>query len=223
MDASLEAATLSREAVQERLGTIRERIARYRSPDEVTIICVTKTFPTGIVELVRDCGLVDVGENYYQEMQQKEQEIDGVSWHFIGGLQRNKLKGIARIATAIHSISTTAELDLLSTVAYSGGLFVQLRSDGGPQRSGASLEDVPRLVEYGRTRGLSILGLMGVAPIPQDGGAVDYFRLVRRLSSSLGLEMCSMGMSEDFEVAVSEGATHVRLGRALLGSRPPKS
>ncbi|MGC8465926.1 MAG: YggS family pyridoxal phosphate enzyme [Acidimicrobiales bacterium] len=211
---------MSAVVVAERIANIRERIAHYVDPSEITITAVTKGFDASVVALVLACGLGDIGENYVQELRAKQLEApDGLKWHFIGGIQRNKLTWLAKHVQTIESISTAGELDRLGALGFDGELFIQVRSDDNPQRHGALEVDVPALVVRARELSLKIVGLMGVAPVTGGVAGIDFFRRVRRLADRNGLAKCSMGMSGDFESAVAEGATHLRLGRALLGER----
>jgi uncharacterized pyridoxal phosphate-containing UPF0001 family protein len=210
----------SRASIEERLAGIWERIGRYRDPQEVSITAVTKGFDSSVLDELVACGLCHVGENYVQELRAKQPLApSGITWRFIGGIQRNKLSWLARNTQVIESISNVAELERLKAGEFVGELFVQMRSDDSPQRHGAEEAEIASLVERARELGLNIVGLMGVAPVSTDLAAVDFFRRVRGLADRCGLAMCSMGMSGDYEYAVAEGATHLRLGRALLGER----
>lgn len=222
-DASSPSPGSSAREISQRLSDIKSRIARYRDPSEVEIITVSKGFSVDVIRAARGVGLVHFGENYVQEFVVKAVALQGeelmASWSFIGGLQRNKIAKIAKWATEIHTVSRAEELAKLRELNYGGGLFIQVRADDDPKRGGVVPVLVPALVDLGRSQGLKILGLMGVASLSGGLRAPEFFRLVRQLADKCQLDSCSMGMSEDFELAVAEGATHLRLGRALLGHR----
>lgn len=222
-----------------RIGDVRGGIEREvrrlgRDPHEVTLIAVTKTLPPAAVEAAAGAGLHDVGENYVQEARDKRARAGAaVRWHLIGTLQRNKARLAARIFDRVHSLDASAVAEALGQAAASLGrrLPVLLQVNTAPERDrhGLPPEGVGALAE--RVLGLPGLvldGLMAIAPVDAPGEASrSHFRLVRelrdRLADRLGVELphLSMGMSDDFVVALEEGATMLRLGRVLFGARGP--
>lgn len=222
-DVSSSSQGATEDEISARLYDVRARIARYRDPDEVEIITVSKGFPLEVIRAARGLGLVNFAENYYQEFVVKAEalkdETPKIGWSFIGSLQMNKIGKIAKWARDIQTVARVEDLTKLHRLSYEGGVFIQVKGDDDPKRGGVAPAQVPALVELGRSQGLKILGLMGVASLSDGLRAPEFFRLVRQLADKCQLDNCSMGMSEDFELAVAEGATHLRLGRALLGRR----
>ncbi|HUC15816.1 MAG TPA: hypothetical protein VMS00_15295 [Acidimicrobiales bacterium] len=231
------------ELVAERLAQVRDRIAKAgASPSSVRVVAVTKGFGSEALDAAVGAGLLDLGENYAQELLAKASTAPaGVRWHFLGGLQRNKL---ARLAPHVHLWHGLDSLDGALALARrrpAAAVLVQVRTaaaggsdrpsagtlagDSGPARGarhGASAAEVPALVESARAAGLDVRGLMAVGRAHAAREETrQSFRDVAALASALGLSEVSMGMSADFELAVAEGATIIRLGRALFGERPP--
>ncbi len=205
----------------DRLAEVKERISKITSLDSVRIICVTKGFPVETVQSMGELGVRDFGENYQQELSFKATIIGkDVNWHFIGAIQRSKLKKIVKVSSGIHSVSRISEIDELARLDYRGEVFLQVRSDEEVGRNGFQLEHIEEGVDLSRSVGLNLVGLMGVASITSGYRAPEFFRLVRGLCDTYGLKRCSMGMSDDFELELANGATDLRLGRALLGQRP---
>lgn len=203
------------------LTKLRSRIASTgRDPLEVTIVAVTKGFGVEAVRTAVAAGLEDVGENQAQQLLAKVDE--GVPaetrWHFLGPVQRNKVKKLAPHVVLWHGIDRAAAGEELARHRPDASVLVQVNLSGDPARPGCAWDDAPRLVERLRDRGLAVCGLMGVAT--RGGDARSEFRRLATVRADLGLDELSMGMSGDLEVAVEEGATIVRVGSALFGPRP---
>lgn len=215
-------------ALEVRLSRVRDRIERAgRGPDEVRIVAVTKGFGPSEVEAAVDAGLVDLGENYAQELIAKaDQAPVGARWHFLGPVQRNKVKSLAPHVAMWHGIDRPAAGAEIVRWPDPAPVLVQVNLTGDPGRPGASWSAAPALVDALRDLGLDVRGLMGVGSHPSlrtSPGSEDVrhqFRRLAVLAARLGLGELSMGMSDDLEVAVEEGATMVRVGTALFGSRP---
>lgn len=215
------------------LGPIRERIARAaeragRDPLGVTIVAVTKTHPVEAVREAVEAGLADVGENRVQDALAKMDAWPDarVRWHLIGHLQRNKAKQAVGRFALIHSVDSAALADELHRIAERRGVtqdvLVQVNVAREEQKSGVAPEAVETLVAHVGTRGhLRLRGLMTMAPFTEDVAVQRAtFRGLRELRDRLsGTLELSMGMSQDFEVAVEEGATLLRLGTVLFGER----
>jgi uncharacterized pyridoxal phosphate-containing UPF0001 family protein len=210
--------------LEARLEKVRERIAAAGVAKSVRLICVTKGFPLEMVIKMKELGVYDFGENYQQELSSKAVDEVQVRWHFIGGIQRSKLKKITEVAYAIHSVSRMSELHDLANLDYRGEVFLQLRSDDVAGRNGFERSELESAVKLCKELHINLVGLMGVASLTSGHRAPEFFRLLRDLSDGFGLKRCSMGMSDDFELALEYGATDLRLGRVLLGPRPnPKA
>lgn len=211
-------------AVDERIADVCGQAGRPRS--DVTLIVVTKTYPRSDVELLASLGVADVGENRHPEAAGKV--VDGVRLHFIGGLQTNKAGAVARYADVVQSVDRSKLVAALSRGAVAAGreLGCLVQVDFGADstgRSGCRPADVGRLAEaVAEAPGLRLDGVMTVAPLGVDPAPV--FDALVALSGELrrdhaGARTVSAGMSEDFEAAVKSGATHLRVGRLVLGER----
>jgi pyridoxal phosphate enzyme (YggS family) len=229
------------------LAAVRDRIAAAalaagRDPAELTLVAVTKTWPASDVALLHELGIRDVGENRDQEAAPKVAEVDrllgtrsgagldaALRWHFIGQLQRNKCRSVASYSAMVHSVDRTQLVTALDHAAQVAGrvlpVCIQVRLDAsGPGRGGADPADVLGLADaIAAAEGLLPAGVMAVAPLGEP--ARPAFARLRAVAEQLraaypGATVISAGMSGDLEDAVLEGATHLRVGSAILGSRP---
>jgi len=214
-------------AVQARIAA--SCVAAGRAPDEVTLVAVTKTWPASDVVLLRDLGVVDVGENKDTEAAPKAARVDGVRWHFVGQVQTNKARSVASYADLVHSLDRArlarALADGARRAGRAVGVLVQVSLDEDPGRGGALPGDVPALADLAASLGgLRLDGVMAVAPRGgEPRAAFDRLAEVARRvrAQHPRATVMSAGMSGDLEAAVAAGATHVRIGTALLGHRPP--
>ncbi len=215
--------------VKENLERLRARIAQAarnggREPSCVRLICATKGVSAQRIQEAAACGVQEIGENRVQEANVKQPELNRqkLTWHMIGHLQRNKVKEALEIFDVIQSVDRPELAEGIQKAAdemkRSVEVLVEVNVARIGGRSGVSPEEAPGLVE--KVRGLNrlhLLGLMGMAPLAEDPETVrPYFRQLRELAHGLGLNELSMGMSNDFEVAVEEGATMVRIGAAIF-------
>jgi hypothetical protein len=215
--------------VTSRLAALHERIASAGGdPATVRVVAVTKGFGPESVADALAAGLHDIGENYAQELASKAAAVEGmlapgesVRWHFLGAVQRNKVRSIAPIVACWQGVARAVEGEEIARRRPGVEVLVEVEGTGAATRHGCPPEDVAALVGELRSLDLDVRGLMTVAP-PDEAGARRVFRTVRRLADELGLPERSMGMSDDLELAVREGATSVRIGRALFGDRPAK-
>lgn len=229
------------------LARLRTRIASAcqaagRDPGEVTLVAVTKTFPVSDIVMLAELGVPDIGENRDQEAAPKAAEVAAsgvdVRWHFVGRLQRNKSRSVVRYADVVHSVDSVGLAEALaaarSRVGEGGPLdvLVQVSIDNDPARGGAlrgprSAPDrsLDRVVEtVAAHRELRLAGLMAIAPL--DWPPEQAFALLAEVAADLRADhpdatLISAGMSADLEPAIAYGATHVRIGSALLGKRAP--
>ncbi|MHB1585006.1 MAG: YggS family pyridoxal phosphate enzyme [Acidimicrobiales bacterium] len=189
----------------------------------VRVVAVTKGFGVEAVEAASAVGLADVGENYAQELLAKHRalpaEAAGLRWHFLGAVQRNKVRVLAPLVDCWHSVAREVEGVEIARRRPGATVLVELDAAGTPGRNGCRPHDVERLVGALQGLDLVVAGLMTVAPQAPEG-ARAAFRTLRRLADRLSLPERSMGMSGDLELAVAEGTTMVRLGTALFGRRP---
>jgi pyridoxal phosphate enzyme (YggS family) len=226
-----------REALALRLADVRRRMVKAcdaagRDVSELTLIAVTKTRPASDVRLLQELGLADVGENRDSEAAPKAAQCADLdlTWHFVGQLQTNKAASVVRYASVVHSVDRPRLIRALGRAARAAGrvveCLVEVSLDGDPARGGAVAGDVPALAEaLAAEEGLILGGVMAVAPLsmaPADafGRLLTSAAAVRAVRP--GATVISAGMSGDLEAAVGAGATHLRIGTALLGDRGPR-
>ncbi len=195
-----------------------------RDPEEITLIAVTKTFPVSDVKILYELGVRDFGENRDQEGSVKFSELpEDSNWHFQGQIQSNKLKSIATWADVIHSIDDVSHAKKLSSLVGAKDIFVQVSLDDLPGRGGVNPEQLlDFLAEVTALANLKVRGLMAVAPL--DEPPLEAFKRLKTLSETVikthpNTREISAGMSNDFEAAISQGATHIRIGSQILGVR----
>jgi pyridoxal phosphate enzyme (YggS family) len=206
-----------------RVADLRRRIeAAGGDPEAVRIVGVTKGFDPTAVEAAVGAGLLDLGESYAQEMVVKAASpaAEAVRWHWVGRLQRNKVRQVADRVALWHSVDR-AELGAeIARRAPGARVLAQVNTSGEDTKGGCRPAEVAALVADLRADGLDVRGLMTVAAPGPDRAAAS-FRLLRTLADDLSLPERSMGMSDDLDAAVAEGATLVRVGTALFGERAP--
>lgn len=192
--------------------------------DRVRVVAVTKGFPPATVAAALAVGFEDIGENYAQELVTKAAavELQGASprWHYLGRLQRNKLSRLAPLVHLYQGVSSVTEGVALVRRVPAARVLVEVDMTG--VRQGCTPGEASAVVDALRSSGLVVAGLMTVAPPGGGSEAARAFRTLARLASSLSLAELSMGMSDDLELAVAEGSTMVRVGRALFGPRPAR-
>lgn len=212
------------------LAAITARIAAAeaaagRAPGSVTLIAVSKVQPADRVEAVLRAGQKVFGENYVQEAQGKwpawRDGFPGVELHMIGPLQTNKLNAALRLFDAIHTLDRPSLAQKLARAVEAGApcpqLFVQVNTGDEAQKAGVAAPDLDGFLRECRGLGLPLAGLMCIPPEGTD--PVPHFRMLRAMAEGNGLAGLSMGMSGDFEAAIAEGATHIRVGSAIFGAR----
>ncbi len=205
------------------LSGVRRRItAAGADPSRVTVVAVTKGFGVEAVEAALAAGLADVGESYAQELVAKSASLDQapVRWHFVGRLQSNKVKALAGVVDRWQSVDRPQLVPELERRAPGARVLVQVNVSGEPHKGGCPPAETSVLVSQLVRSGLRVDGLMAVGASGPPEDARPGFRLLSRLADALELPERSMGMSGDLEVALEEGATMVRVGRALFGPRP---
>jgi pyridoxal phosphate enzyme (YggS family) len=226
--------------LKQRLEQVRQRIRQAaessnRDADSVRLVAVSKTVTADIVREAIEAGVTILGENYVQEARDKFNALVQypVSWHFIGHLQSNKAKYAVRLFDLIHSVDSlklARELDKQAAkVDKIQQILVQVNISGEDTKSGISADEAPRLIaEIGRLKNIAVKGLMTMPPyFYQPQKVQPFFAALRNLRDQMreqslpnvSLDELSMGMTGDFEVAIKEGATLVRLGTAIFGER----
>jgi pyridoxal phosphate enzyme (YggS family) len=222
----LESAELQRGIAEVRTRIDAAAARAGRRPEEVRLIGVTKKVPPEMVRRAAEAGLTEFGENYVQELAQKRQAAPDATWHFIGRLQGNKVQKVLDTADLVQTVEPGRAADRLATLAAEGGRSISclVEIDFSGSRVGASPGEAETFVERLQALpGIDCRGLMTVAPLGEDPrrsfGALRELR-DRLLDRFPGVIELSMGMSEDLEAAVEEGATMVRVGTAIFGPRP---
>jgi PLP dependent protein len=229
-----------REELALRLAEVRRRMAEAceaagRDVSELTLIAVTKTRPASDVRLLSELGVTDVGENRDAEAAPKaalcaDLAPKGLTWHFIGQLQTNKCASVVRYASVVHSVDRLRLIRALGKAARGAGrvieCLVEVSLDGDPARGGAVADEVPGLAEaLAAEEGLVLGGVMAIAPLSMPP-ADAFARLLVSAAAVRAVRpeatVISAGMSGDLEAAVQAGATHLRIGTALLGDRGPR-
>jgi PLP dependent protein len=212
--------------VHERVAAVRQRISAAarragRDPATVRLVAASKTVTPERIAEALTAGVLDIGENRAQELLAKAPLLSDAPapprWHFLGPLQRNKVKALAPWVTLWQSVDRPQLGDAIARHAPGAAVLVEVNVAGEPQKAGCAPDDAPRLVETLTELGLRTEGLMTIPPVHEDPRR--SFATMRQLADRLGLPELSMGMTDDFEVAVEEGATIVRVGRALFGER----
>ena len=210
-------------AVEARISAACVRASRARS--EVKLVAVSKTFPATDVDHVIAAGAADVGENKVQEARDKRKAVSAAAhWHLIGHLQSNKAKDAVRLFDLIHTVDSVELAEKIARVAGSAGkrqdVLLQVNVGRESQKSGAEGGVVAELVRrVVALPSLHLCGLMTIPPLGEPEAMRPYFRELAGMGHDLGLGELSMGMTGDFEVAIEEGATILRIGRAIFGAR----
>ncbi len=187
-------------------------------------MAVTKTFDLSLVRAAAAAGITAVGENYVEELEAKRRDAGDLelSWHYLGALQSNKIARIVRVADIISGVSRAKEVLKIAALRPGAVVDIQVDLTGRANRNGASAAETPALVDLAREAGLAVRGLMIVAS-PEPGAAREEFRRVDELAREVAVRERSMGMSDDFEIAVAEGSTEIRVGRVLFGPRTARA
>ncbi|HEY0302542.1 MAG TPA: YggS family pyridoxal phosphate-dependent enzyme [Rhizomicrobium sp.] len=209
-------------AVRARIAAAATRVGR--DPAGVRLLAVSKTKPAALVRAALAAGITDVGENYVQEAAGKRLEVpEPARWHLIGHLQRNKVPRALATFDCVHTLDSVALGVTLARHASARGavidVLVEVNIAGEASKSGIAAVDLSGLLADLRDPHLRVRGLMTVPPAGDAEATRPYFRRLRQLAEDAGLSELSMGMTDDFEVAIEEGATMVRVGRAIFGAR----
>lgn len=220
------------DAVSARVNSVRSRIDTVApDPSTVRLVAVTKGFGPQAVQAALAAGLTDIGENYADELVGKAEALAAASppgggptphWHFLGAVQRNKVARLAPLVDWWQSIARIEEGRAIARRRPGASVLVQVDVVGGQGRNGCRPTDVADLISALRDEDLDVAGLMTVGPQGPPEVSRPVFALVRDLATRLELTQCSMGMTDDMDVALAEGSTMIRLGRALFGDRPPR-
>lgn len=203
------------------LARIRDRIkAAGGDPAQVTVVAVTKGFGADAAQAAVDAGITDLGENYAQELVDKVDHVTGAPrWHFLGPVQHNKVARLSRYVACWHGIDQVGVGEAVARRHPGARVLVQVNATGEASKHGCRPDDVVAVVAGLQRLDLTVVGLMTIGPAGAGEDARPAFRLVAAQARQLGLSELSMGMTDDLEVAVQEGATVIRIGRGLFGRR----
>jgi PLP dependent protein len=211
-------------------GRIQEAVERSgRKRSDVTLVAVSKKFSADRIREAYQAGLREFGENYVQEFAEKRPQLEGLEaarFHLIGHLQTNKARQACQLFQVIQTADSAKLLKRLDASAAEHGtvpeVLLEVKLSGEESKSGAEPEELPELLDTAAScSSIRVSGLMTMPPWPEDGeDSRPYFRRLAELARRYGLSQLSMGMSNDFEVAIEEGATLIRVGTALFGARP---
>jgi pyridoxal phosphate enzyme (YggS family) len=215
--------------LKQNLDAVEERIARAvaragRKREEITLIAVTKIFPASAIREAYELGLREFGENYVQEFEEKAPQVAdlvGARFHLIGHLQSNKSRKATELFQVIQTVDSAKLARRLNEAGEPLDVFLEVKLSGEEAKAGAIPDDLPALVEAVRAQpNLNLRGLMTMPPWSDDPEVSrPFFAKLRELAGGLGLTDLSMGMSNDLETAIEEGATLIRVGTALFGKR----
>ena len=214
--------------IEKNLKEVKERITKsalkvYRHPEDIKLIAVTKTFPVDVINKAIDLNIKSIGETKVQEAKKKFEEIGNkVEWHMIGHLQSNKAKDAVKIFDIIHSIDRMKIAKKVSDkcLELNKNMPVLVQVNLTEDKFGIKPEEIVEFVnKIKKLDGIKVEGLMTIAPFVEPEETRPYFKKLRELSLKCNLKELSMGMSNDFEVAIEEGATMVRIGTAIFGER----
>lgn len=223
--------------LEEKLSSVRERIKKAaemsgRSNDEITLIAVTKTYPTDLMNEAIHLGVTDIGENRPQEIRDKFNSVDKVRWHLIGQLQSNKIKYVIERCIMIHSVDSIKLMDEIEKQAIlhdvDMDILIQVNISGEESKSGIAPDKLPDMLEHAALLNrVHVKGLMTIAPKTEYGDPEIHFKNMKKLFddvkekkyANVTMQELSMGMSGDFESAIRCGSTMVRVGSAIFGER----
>jgi pyridoxal phosphate enzyme (YggS family) len=216
-------------SVRERLSDVRERIGlacvrSRRESSTITLVAVTKVFPAAAIREAYEAGLREFGENYVQEFESKAPDVadlSGARFHLIGHLQSNKAKKAADLFQVVQTLDSVKLARRLDELGRPLEVMIEVKLSEEDAKSGVDPGELPGLIDGVRAcKNLRLTGLMTMPPWSDEAEpSRPYFRRMRELGAQFALPHLSMGMSHDFEVAIEEGATHIRIGTALFGKR----
>lgn len=210
------------DAVETRISNALARSGRKR--EDITLVAVTKVFPASVIVEAYEAGLRHFGENYVQEFESKWPQVNslpGANFHLIGHLQSNKSRRASELFQTIQTVDSAKLARRLNDVGKPLDVMIEVKLSTEESKHGADPAEIPQIISAIReSPNLNLLGLMTIPPWDEDGEVTrPYFVKLRELAAVHQLQSLSMGMSNDFDVAIEEGSTHIRVGTALFGSR----
>jgi len=211
------------EEIKERAQELAE-VVRTRSDGNAILLPVTKGFGVREVQAMLEVGLTKIGESYAQEILEKTEMItdDRIAWHMIGRVQRNKVQKLSETVDLWHSVDRKELITEIAKHKKNSEILIQVDMNDRSQQGGCSPENVPDLIEFASDKGLNVKGLMTIGVDRDINATRNIFAEMAKLSEKMGLKEISMGMSNDFEIAIDYGATILRIGRSIFGERAKK-
>ena len=211
------------EEVKERAQELAETV-KTKSGGNAILLPVTKGFGVGEVQAMLEVGLTKVGESYAQEILEKAKSItdDRLDWHMIGRIQRNKVRKLSETVDLWHSVDREELIAEISKHKSDSKILIQVDMNDRHEQGGCSPENVPNLIEFASDKGVKVEGLMTIGVDHDIEATKNIFAELAKLSKKMGLKEISMGMSNDFEIAIDYGATILRVGRSIFGERAKK-
>ena len=209
--------------VKERAQKLAE-VVKTKSDGNAILLPVTKGFGAREVQAMLEVGLTKIGESYAQEILEKRKMItdNRIAWHMIGRVQRNKVRKLSETVDLWHSVDRKELITEISKCKKNSKILIQVSLNDRHKQGGCSAENVPDLIEFASDKGINVEGLMTIG-VDQDIDATkNVFAELGKLSEKMGLKEISMGMSNDFEIAIDYGATILRVGRSIFGERTKK-
>ena len=209
------------EKIQDRLEEINEIVAA-KAQNQVNLIAVTKGFTHEEVNIATELGIKNFGENYAQELLAKNPLVDAeISWHYIGQLQSNKIRKVSHLVDVWHSVTSLKLAREIHNRNDQAKILLQVSVSGPSNSKGFEVEELPDLIFQLRDENIDVSGLMTMG-VPGDMVATRFvFERLRKLADKFELSECSMGMSDDFEIALESGSSMIRIGSAIFGNRRP--
>ena len=207
------------EKIQDQLEEINEIVAA-KAQNQVNLIAVTKGFTHEEVNVATELGIKNFGENYAQELLAKNPLVDAeIKWHFIGQLQSNKIKKVSHLVDVWHSVTSLKLAREIHNRNDQAKILLQVSVSGPSNSKGFEVEELPDLISQLRDENIDVSGLMTMG-VPGDMVATRFvFKRLRQLADTFELSECSMGMSDDFEIALECGSSMIRIGSAIFGNR----
>ena len=211
------------EEVKERAQELAEAV-KTKSGGNAILLPVTKGFGVGEVQAMLEVGLTKVGESYAQEILEKTKMItdNRIAWHMIGRVQRNKVRKLSETVDLWHSVDREELIAEISKHKSDSKILIQVDMNDRHEQGGCSPENVPNLIEFASDKGVKVEGLMTIGVDHDIEATKNIFSELAKLSKKMGLKEISMGMSNDFEIAIDYGATILRVGRSIFGERAKK-
>ena len=211
------------EEIKERAQELAE-VVRTRSDGNAILLPVTKGFGVREVQAMLEVGLTKIGESYAQEILEKTEMItdDRIAWHMIGRVQRNKVQKLSETVDLWHSVDRKELITEIAKHKKNSEILIQVDMNDRSQQGGCSPENVPDLIEFASDKGLNVKGLLTIGVDRDINATRNIFAEMAKLSEKMGLNEISMGMSNDFEIAIDYGATILRIGRSIFGERAKK-